>query len=105
MSDAPRLFIRRLLWNNGNLIQIARHGVTRQKVEDVCHGDPVTQVGNKNRVLVIAPTPAARILLIVLDEEAPEIYYPVTARPASRAERRIYATEKGLTAHDAEATE
>ena len=57
------------------------------------------------KMLVIGPTPTGCALLIVLGEEAPEIYGPVTARPASRRERRIYAIEKGLIDRDAETTE
>jgi hypothetical protein len=36
------------------------------------------------------------MLSIVLDpEEEPEVYYPITARPASRKERRYYREKKG----------
>lgn len=46
--------------------------------------------------MAIGVTDAGRILAVVLDAE-PEAgaYYPVTARPASRQERRLYREAKG----------
>jgi hypothetical protein len=36
------------------------------------------------------------MLAVILDpEEAEGVYYPVTARPASRKERRLYLETKG----------
>ncbi len=91
------LLIRRLIWDPWNVTHIARHGVTPEEVEEVCHGEPVVQVGKKGRSLVFGPTLSGRTLAVVLDPESlPEgVYYPVTARPASRGERAIYASERG----------
>ena len=63
-------------------------------MEEVCHGEPVVQVGKKGRSLVFGPTLSGRMLTVVLDPESSEegLYYPVTARPASRRERAIYAS-------------
>ena len=74
---------------------IARHDVTPQEVVEVCHGDPLVQEGKKGRSLVLGPTLAGRMLTVVLDQEGEGVYYPVTARPASRRERAVYAQEKG----------
>jgi hypothetical protein len=35
------------------------------------------------------------MLAIILDPEGRGVYYPVTARPASRKERALYQREKG----------
>jgi hypothetical protein len=88
------LVIRRLVWDNWNVAHIARHEVTP---EEVCHSEPVVQIGKKGRSLVFGPTLSGRMLAVVLDLEPPEegVYYPVTARPASRRERAIYTTERG----------
>ena len=45
-------------------------------------------------MLVIGPTSAGRMLTVVIDPEGDGVYYPVTARPASRRERAVYAREK-----------
>jgi uncharacterized DUF497 family protein len=89
------LYVRHLIWDVWNVDHIARHEVNTEKAEDVCHGDPVVQEGKKVRSLVFGPTRAGRLLTVVLDPtEATNVYYVVTARPASRIERAIYATEK-----------
>jgi len=91
------LVVRRLIWDPGNVAHIARHAVTPEEVEEVCHGEPVVQVGKRGRLLVFGPTLAGRMLTVVLDPEsaAAGVYYPVTARPTSRRERAIYAGEPG----------
>ncbi len=91
------LVIRRLVWDPWNVAHIARHGVTPEEVEEVCHGEPVVQVGKKGRSLVFGPTLSSRMLTVVLDSESlPRgMYYPVTARPCSRREQAIYASERG----------
>lgn len=92
------LLIRRLVWDGWNVAHIGRHDVTRQEVEAVCHGQPIVQVGKKGRNLILGPTGAGRMLTVVLDpvsEQQPGVYYPVTARPASRRERAVYEAERG----------
>lgn len=90
------IVVRRLVWDPGNVAPIARHDVIPEEVEEVCHGDPVVQVGKLGRFLIFGSTKAGRILTVVLDPE-PEMgtYYPVTARPASRRERDLYTRERG----------
>ncbi|MCL4544783.1 MAG: hypothetical protein M1118_09355 [Chloroflexi bacterium] len=42
------------------------------------------------------PTLLGRMLTVILDPEPePDVYYPVTARPASRQERRHYQETRG----------
>lgn len=73
---------------------IARHNVAPEEVEEICHGDPIVQTGKKGRKLIIGPTKQKRIVLVVLDHEGKGRYYPVTARDASRKERKLYKQEK-----------
>jgi uncharacterized DUF497 family protein len=92
------LRIRRLIFDAWNVAHIARHGVTQEEVEEVCHGTPVVQEGKKDRSLVFGPTTAGRMLTVVLDPEPAAghaVYYVVTARPASRRERAIWAQAGG----------
>lgn len=88
------IFIRRLIWDSWNTAHIARHDVAPEEAESVCHGDPLVQQGKKGRLLVIGPTAVGRMLTVVVDPEGDDVYYPVTARPASRRERAMYVSEK-----------
>jgi uncharacterized DUF497 family protein len=88
--------IKRLIWDEWNITHIARHGVTPAEVEIVCQGDFILLKGKKGRLVVIGFNQVERMLAVVLDPE-PEgtgVYYPVTARPASRKERRLYQQAK-----------
>ena len=91
------LVIRRLIWDPWNVAHIARHEVTPEEAEEVCHGKPLVQVGKQGRLLVFGPTLSGRMLTVVLDPESADegIYYPVTARPSSRRERAIHASGTG----------
>ena len=76
------------------MAHIARHDVTPDEVEEVYHGEYIVRQTYDNRILLIGPTLFGRTLSIVLGptEEA-ATYYPVTARPASKRERRLYKNE------------
>ena len=88
------LFVRRLIWDTWNVTHIARHQVNAEEVEEVGHGTPLVQQGYKGRVILIGPTLSGRMLAAVLAREGRGVYYPVTARPASRRERALYKQEK-----------
>lgn len=49
----------------------------------------------KSRLRLIGPTGNGRMLTIILAPEDQNTYYTITARPASRSERRRYAEEIG----------
>jgi uncharacterized protein len=87
--------VRKLIWDAWNKTHIARHGVIPDEVEEVCHGDHEEDEAKKGRLMLIGVTRSGRVLSIVLDPEPePEVYYPITARPASRKERRYYKKRK-----------
>jgi uncharacterized DUF497 family protein len=90
------LSIRRLIWDPWNVGHIARHRVTPEEVEEVCHGEPVTSQTYKGRIRVVGPTRSRRMLTVILaptDEQG--VYYPITARPADRKERQHYNEARG----------
>jgi uncharacterized protein len=90
------LTVRRLIWDPSNVDHIARHHVTPEEVEEVCHGAPITSQTYKGRIRVVGRTQSRRILTVILaptDEQG--VYYPVTARPADRRERRNYEEQRG----------
>ena len=87
--------VRRLIWDTFNVPHIARHDVTPDEVEEVCHGAHVDLQSYQRRLVVIGPTEAGRMLAVVLDHVGHGVYYPVTARPASRKERQYYQEQQG----------
>jgi uncharacterized DUF497 family protein len=88
------LSVRRLIWDAWNVAHIARHDVIPEEVEEVCHDQPVTSETYKGRLRVVGLTQSGRILTVIL-APTPEagVYYPITARPADRKERRNYREE------------
>ena len=90
------LFVRRLIWDSWNIAHIARHDVIPHEVEEVCHGQPVSSQTYKGRLRVVGPTRRRRLLTVILaPTEESGVYYPVTARPADRKERRGYEQQRG----------
>ena len=89
------IYVRRLIWDAWNVAHIARHGIAPDEVEEVCHTEYIDREAYKGRVMLIGPTGAGKLLAVVLEPVDEGIYYPVTARSASRRERRIYQIEKG----------
>lgn len=95
------IHIRRLLWDEWNVAHIARHKVTPEEAEEVCHSDFILLQGKKGRVVILGRTRFGRLLAVVLDPESGEegAYYPVTAGSplgaAARKEQRLYLERKG----------
>ena len=87
--------VRRLSWDPRNVAHIARHQVTPDEVEQVCRGRPVVLGRFGGRLILIGSTQGGRMLAAMLDPEGGDVYSPVTARPASRQERRYYQTQQG----------
>ena len=78
------------------MAHVARHEVTPAEVEEVCHGPYIDGEANKGRIILIGPTSSGRMLAAILDPEPePGVYYPVSARLASRKERRQYQEVMG----------
>lgn len=87
------IHVKELVWDDWNVAHIARHDVTPAEVEEVCQAHGMVLQGSKGRLVFIAPTHAGRLLAVILDPESDAdqgVYYPVTARPAARKERRLY---------------
>jgi uncharacterized DUF497 family protein len=85
------LSVHRLIWDAWNVAHIARHHVTPDEVEEVCHDEPETHATYNGRLRVVGLTQSGRILTVILaPTDTAGVYYPVTARPADRKERRTY---------------
>ena len=77
------------------MAHIARHRVIWQEVEEACFIAPMFSQTYMGRLRVIGPTHTGRMLTVILDPEGEGVYYPVTARPGSRKERRRYREARG----------
>src|SRR5687767_5495268 len=95
MSGRPT--IDRLLWDDWNRDHIAKHAVLSEEAEEVIAGLPSVNETYKQRLQLVGPTLAGRMLAIVVGAvpDRPGVYYVFSARPASRKERRMYEQTKG----------
>ena len=84
------VYVRRLIWDAWNVAHIARHQVLHEEVEQVSHGNFLSSGTYAGRLRIIGPTARGRLLTAILAPRGRGVYYPVTARPASRNERRLY---------------
>lgn len=90
------IVVERLIWTNQNIAHIARHEVTPQEVEEVCHNDPVFISGHSGRLMVIGKSDTGRAITVILDlEDDRGVWHVVTARSADRKERTLYTSMKG----------
>ncbi len=78
--------VKGLIWDDWNKEHIARHGISSEEVEEVCHGKYETIESYRKRILVLGKTKAGKLLAVALSPEDRNlkeygngIYYPVTA--------------------------
>ena len=90
------LTVESLIWDPSNVGHIARHNVTLNEVEEVCQSSFISSNSYGGRFLVVGLTQAGRALAVVVEPSVDDRYYVVTARPASRRERRWYREERGV---------
>ena len=95
------LSILGLVWDTFNEAHIwERHQLTRAEVEEVAYGPPENLYARQTyggRFLVIGPKADRRLIVLILAPKGSGIYYPVSARPADRKERREYREWKAGT--------
>lgn len=95
------LSIVALVWDTFNEAHIwERHQLTRADVEEVAYGPAENLYARHTyggRFLVIGPKEGKRLLVLILAPKGSGIYYPVSARPADRKERREYREWKAGT--------
>ncbi len=91
------ILVKRFVWDSWNIAHIVRHDVIPEEVEEVCRAHPQMEGAKKGRIRVTGLTQKGRLLSIFLDPEPEEgVYYPVSARDASKSERKSYtAWSKG----------
>lgn len=90
------ILIRKLTWDSWNTAHIARHHVTPDEVEAVCHANPLILQGQqKNRLVLIGQTEEERILGVILESKGRGVYYPITAYNAGKQDTSLYKRLKG----------
>ena len=85
-------------WDSGNSIKSFRkHGVTKEEVESIFSlklavpiGKQVTPVVNEERYCILGPSLKGQILSVAFSLRNGRVR-PISGRPASRKERKIYA--------------
>lgn len=92
------IIIKRLLWNEWNVKHIAKHAVIPEEVEEICSNSYSysSDDARHGRFIITGITSKGRILAVIIEPtEQEDIYYPVSARDASRKERKAYQERKG----------
>jgi len=88
--------VKKLIWDSWNIKHIARHNVTTEEVEAVCHGIiHILQGQQKRRLLLTGPTEEKRMLSVVLESQGRGKYYPITAFDADSKDIALYKHLKG----------
>lgn len=83
--------IEGLRWDDWNVEHIARHLVIPGEVEEVVLGAPRVFRARDGRYLAMGRTHAGRHLLVVVEREPDGLFYPITARDMTAAERRRWS--------------
>lgn len=76
-----------LVWDEWNIEHIAKHGVTKVEVEEIFTMVLRAKKSYKGRLMVFGKTKEKRLLAVVLEKQE-RGYYVLSARNASRKERR-----------------
>ena len=89
------LYIRQLLFDDWNEDHIAQHNVTPEEVEQAALGAPFVSKTREGRLRIMGQTDSGRYLTIIIAHHGRGVYYPITARDATIAERRLYQRQAG----------
>jgi uncharacterized DUF497 family protein len=88
------IVVGQLKWNPRNIAHIAhiahiaRHGVSVPEVEEACRGHYISRPSRDGRYLLVGTASSGRVLTVIVEFEQDGSTFVVTARPASRTERR-----------------
>lgn len=83
------LELNELVWDSFNSKHISKHNLTQEEITQVCINQLKVLKTKLGRLLLVGKTDTGKVVSVVLAPKGPGKYYPVTARPASRKERRI----------------
>jgi hypothetical protein len=74
MSQLPPR-IDALAWDDWNLDHITKHSVTPVEVEEVITSQAIYRASYKNRIVVTGPTPAGRMLTVIIGESPRQAHH------------------------------
>jgi uncharacterized DUF497 family protein len=87
------LQVDEIAWDDWNEEHIARHGVRADEVEDVVRSPSTYAERRRNGTYgLLGRTSAGRALLVILAPRGGGVFYVVTSRDATAAERRRFRT-------------
>lgn len=90
------LLIRKLIWDSWNIQHIARHSITPEEVEEICHNLPLVLRGQeKGRLVLIGSTEEGRMITVVVEANGYGKYYPVTSYETDASDKALYNRLKG----------
>ena len=80
------LSVEGLIWDEWNKDHIAKHNVTPEEVEEICHGKHQAILSFRGRIQLSGNTKSGKKLIIILSPEDRNLkkygkgnYYPITA--------------------------
>lgn len=80
------VLVKGLIWDDWNKEHIAKHGISLEEVEEVCHGNHKVVESYRKRLLLLGKTKQGKLMAIVLSPEdrnlqqyGNNMYYPITA--------------------------
>jgi predicted DNA binding CopG/RHH family protein len=68
------VYVRRLRWDAWNIGHIARHEVTPDEIEQMCRGETLTSETYRDRLRLIGPVDAGRMLTVILAPDGNGVY-------------------------------
>jgi uncharacterized DUF497 family protein len=86
-----------LVWDSWNLEHIKKHNVSKYEVEIAFKDKKLITESYRGRTVLISKTKRGRLLTIALSFEKQKDAYVVSARDASKKERKIYNDETNKT--------
>lgn len=98
-SHTSAVRIEGFVWDDpddpaGNVAHIARHGVLPDEVEEALTSSLLVLRGRDGRYLSYGRTADGRLLFLVFAPKGRSRVKPLTARPMTSAERRLYQARR-----------
>ena len=92
-----RIIVKELVFDQANIEHIKKHGVSREEIEQAGKNFLYHRKTHTGRYLAVSRV-GLRIITIIIRRASIGKYYPVTARDASKKERKdLYEKEKQNT--------
>lgn len=90
------LRVLELEWDDWNETHIAKHGVSREEVEDICFSRHwALRARGKGRMAIFGQASGGHYLLVIVERTGPGLYRPITAREMDPTERRRFQAWRG----------